>query len=185
MGITIHYKGKLDSAERIDPFLEEMEDIAKSMEWNYTLIEKDRNDLVPVKGLFIQPHSRSEFLTFACDEDGYLRNAINLEHFKNDVSYSFNNHIKTQFAPVEIHIAVIRLLRYVKEKFIADLEVYDEGQYWETDNINILQKQFEVLNAMMDKLEDILNSIPFDKNKNADSIADKIEKILKNRSGKK
>lgn len=31
MGITIHYKGKLNSTDDIDPFCEEMEDIAKSM----------------------------------------------------------------------------------------------------------------------------------------------------------
>jgi hypothetical protein len=45
MGVTIHYKGTLNSADELDLFCEEMEDIAKSMGWKYSAVdfnEKDR-----------------------------------------------------------------------------------------------------------------------------------------------
>jgi hypothetical protein len=38
MGITIHYQGKLNQPDLAEEFCEELEDIAKAMEWKYYLI---------------------------------------------------------------------------------------------------------------------------------------------------
>jgi len=84
MGITIHYKGKLNSPELTDSFLEEIEDIAESMKWEYNLFTESENDSTLLKGLFIKPNPKSEFLQFMVDENGNLRNAILVEHFDND-----------------------------------------------------------------------------------------------------
>ena len=186
MGITIHYKGKLNSTNQIDSFCEEIEDIAKSMEWEYTAIdERTDNSLNQLKGLFIQPHPNSEFLQLIVDLHGNLRNVIMLDHLKDDSKTTYLNHTKTQFAPTDVHIAIVKLFKYLQQKYISNLDVYDEGDYWQTEDVRVLQKKFDFLNAKMDMMEDILNSIKFDEENDAESVADKIEEVLKKRPGTK
>ncbi len=181
MGDTIHYKGKLNSAENIDPFCEEMEDIAKSMGWKHTLIDKfDNNDKTPVKGIIIRPHEKSESLQLITDKHGNLRNVFAFEFAAADSDLTFLNFIKTQFAPVEIHIAVIKLLKYIQQKYISNLDVYDEGEYWQTENATLLQNKFDLLNAKIAMVEAEFSRIEFKKDYTPESIADKIEEVLKN-----
>ncbi len=135
MGITIHYQGKLNTPDLIDSFCEEVEDIAKSMEWEYTAIDEQKERSANLlKGLFIKPHKNSELLQLIVDLDGNLRNGFWVDHMKNDDEGSYMNHIKTQFAPIGIHIAVIKLLKYLQQKYISNLDVYDEGDYWQTED---------------------------------------------------
>ena len=111
MGITIHYKGKINSPELIDSFCDEVKDILQSMEWAYTVIdEHEYHSANLLKGFFIQPHENSEYLQLIVDLQGNLRNGFWIEHFKNNDSPSYSIHIKTQFAPIEIHISIIKLL---------------------------------------------------------------------------
>ena len=42
--------------------------------------------------------------------------------------------VKTQFDSPDTHIWIIGLLKYLKKRYIANLEVRDEGEYWETGN---------------------------------------------------
>ncbi|NWG28500.1 MAG: hypothetical protein HXY48_08200, partial [Ignavibacteriaceae bacterium] len=72
--------------------------------------------------------------------------------------------IKTQFAPPEIHIAIVKLLKYLKNKYIANLEVIDEGGYWETEDKELLIKNISFLNRKMDQVEEIISSIVDDLN---------------------
>jgi len=179
MGITIHYKGKLNSTDLIDPFCEEVEDIAQSMNWDYTIVEEKDPDKIQFKGLVIKPHPSSEFLQFAIDKNGNLRNSFILENSGKDSKYSFSNHIKTQFAPIEIHMAIIKLLKYLQQTYISNLDVYDEGDYWQTGSESILKEKFDFLKTRMELMEDILNSIEFNEHDNAELVAEKIEEVLK------
>ena len=184
MGITIHFKGKLNTPDLTTSFLEEVEDIAKSMEWNYTVFPESKDGKPAPKGLFIQPHPNSEFLQFMVDTKGHFRNAVMLEYFEENKDSTFYNSIKTQFAPIEIHIAIIKLLKYLKQKYISNIEVWDEGDYWQTGDTKLLHEKFEFLNNKLNEFESILNSIEFEKNDTAQSVADKIEQVLKRRLGK-
>jgi hypothetical protein len=179
MGITIHYKGKLNSPALTDQFCEELEDITKSMEWKSNSFGFDEKDKSPVKGLFIGPHPESELLQFMIDKNGFLRNALTLKHFPDDNEITFICHTKTQFAPVEIHIAIVKLLKYIQNKYASNLEVYDEGDYWQTENAVLLQEKFDFLNEKIAMLGDVLNSIEFKKDSTPESVADKIEEVLK------
>jgi hypothetical protein len=180
MGVTIHYKGKLNSNDELDSFCEEMEDIAKSMGWKHTVIDKfDTNDKTPVKGIIIRPHEKSESLQLISDQLGNLRNVFAFEFAGEDSELTYMNFIKTQFAPVEIHIAVIKLLKYIQQKYISNLDVYDEGDYWQTGNEKILKGKIDFLNGAINYMSDVLNSIDFEEGSSAESIADKIEKVLK------
>lgn len=179
MGITIHYQGTLNSTDLIDPFCEEVEDISRSMEWEYTIIEEKNRDNMWSKGLIIKPHPSAEFLQFVVDKKGNLRNSFLLEFSSDDSKSSYFNHIKTQFAPLEVHITIIKLLKYLQQNYISNLIVYDEGDYWQTGNELILKEKMDFLNAKMDLMEDILSSTEFTEKDNSASVADKIEEVLK------
>jgi len=43
MGISIHYKGKLNNTTLLQSFIDEVEDISKDMNWDYNLFENDIN----------------------------------------------------------------------------------------------------------------------------------------------
>ena len=181
MGVTIHYRGKLNSTDLIDPFCEELKNISIEMEWDYSCFDFNKNtDKIPLKGLFIKPHKSAETLQFMVDQLGNLRNAFLVKHVPDDSASTFFIHVKTQFAPIEIHIAVIKLLKYLQQKYALNLEVWDEGHYGETGNSKILIEKFRFLNEAMDQLEDVLNSIEIEVESTATSVADKIEEILKN-----
>ncbi len=180
MGVTIHYKGKLNSTDDIDSFCEEMEDIAKSMEWNFDSFDFNWKDKIPVKGLFISQHPNAEILQLMFDRNGFLRNSLMFKQFSNDDEITYLNHIKTHFAPFVIHIVIIKLLKYIQQKYISNLDVFDEGEYWLTENATLLQNKFDLLNAKIAMVEAEFSRIEFKKDCTPESIADKIEEVLKN-----
>lgn len=180
MGITIHYQGKLNQPDLADAFCEELADISKTMEWKYNRIN-DEPDSEPVqlKGIIISPHEKSEPLVFTFDPEGYLRNAFMMRFADEEPDFTWYNHTKTQFAPIEVHIAIIKLLKYLQLKYMDNLEVMDEGSYWDTGDENLLKQKIDFLNAKMNELAGLLETIPFDKDDTAESLANKIEKLIK------
>lgn len=181
MGVTIHYKGKLNQPELINEFCEEMKDISKAMEWDYYLIN-NREDLqeIKLKGIIIIPHKESEPLVLTVDPEGILRNAFMMKFVKEEPELTFINHIKTQFAPPEVHIAVIKLLKYIHKKYVFNLDVYDEGGYWATENPALVKERIDFLNSKMDALRDISKSFKIDTDDSPETIADKMEQLLNN-----
>ncbi len=179
MGVTIHYKGKLNLPSLSVAFCEEMEDISKAMGWDFEVFN-DCHDLQPIRltGLFIYPHRNSEPLSLIFDYEGCLRNVVMLKYPDEHPEFTYMNFIKTQFAPVEIHIAVVKLLRYIQKKYMTNLEVNDEGGYWETEDAALLKKRVDFLNFKMDELKNDLNSINIKEGESPESIAEKIEYLL-------
>lgn len=180
MGITIHYQGKLNQPDLADEFCEELADIAKAMDWNYNPInDEPDSEPVPLKGIVISPHEKSEPLVFTFDPEGNLRNAFMMRFADEEPDLTRYNHTKTQFAPIDVHIAIIKLLKYIQLKYMDNLEVMDEGSYWETGDKKLLKQKIDFLNAKMDELADLLETIEIEKEDTAESLADKIENILK------
>jgi hypothetical protein len=68
------------------------------------------------RGIELFPHDDCEPLTFEFEREDFVQ-----------------DHTKTQYAPAEIHVAIIELFRRVAP-FFADFSVSDEGDYWETSD---------------------------------------------------
>lgn len=49
---------------------------------------------------------------------------------------------KTQFAGPDTHELIIGVLRYISNNFLSDFELRDEGEFWETGDSDLLQKNF-------------------------------------------
>lgn len=182
MGIAIHYKGKIEKTEYIKDFVQEMEDISEEMKWKYTIIETEPTKNKPAfQGIILKPHEKSESLSLFFDPEGRLQNLVNLILDEKPDIYSYSPHIKTQFAPFEIHIAIIKLLKYLKSKYISDLEVFDEADYWDTMDEAVLKEKMNLLASKIDLLGDLLdaNQENLQKAKTPEGLAKKIEDILK------
>src|SRR5262249_22958821 len=60
--------------------------------------------------------------------------------------------VKTQFGAVEGHLALVKILTSLKREFVHDLEVLDEGEYWETGDLAELVRKRTFLQSAMDGL---------------------------------
>jgi hypothetical protein len=205
MGITIHYRGKIDRIEDVAQLSGEIKEFAEILNWdirqwnenwnlpNRAALKKRKDGLelsghVPIRGISIIPDPECEpmFLTF--NKDGSLASSMNMVMMADneiDMDEMWLS-TKTQFATAEIHVALIKLLRFLKNKYISNLEVHDEGKFWENNDMLKLEERFERIGAAIDTLPDTLNLIPQKelKNKSPEEIADFIEDIIRKKFGK-
>ncbi len=137
MGVTIHFEGRLRDDAAHDAVISMARDFAAQHGWDVTPIEmrtvalqrvkddEDRDYEGPVKGLEIWPHENCEPLRLEFDKDLYVQ-----------------EYTKTQFAPIGIHVAVIEFLKSMEPHF-RNLIVYDEAEYFETEDLEKLKYNFE------------------------------------------
>lgn len=176
MGIVINYRGRLKSVDLIEPFCSELKKIAELMEWPYTIIDEDfekptdaRLEVsnqgceivghLALKGINLEAPNGCSSVGFLFDQNGFLRDPIEMvgqEPFDNEnPPFAF---VKTQFAPADIHIALVKLLRYLGGKYFQLFEVIDEGEYWETGDEELLKEKMAFLSQKMDVVSQALEN---------------------------
>lgn len=173
MGLCIHFKGNIKNYDLIPLLVEELEDICEAMQWEVTILNDE-----DVYGIVFSPE-RCEPLFFTFNKDGQLVSPIMIE-YKIEPATTITT--KTQFAGMDTHIALIKLLRYLSEKYFSYFHLFDEGNYWETNDKKILQRQFRNYNMIMDSVADALGNIKVTGRDNADSLANKIVEYLKKKN---
>ncbi len=209
MGVSVYYKGTLTDMDALLRLVDEIRDICQIMKWEYHTLNDDWTEPVEVslerkdgglkiggnlglKGIGFKPHPASECVDFYFDSDGNLDapayRALRLQKGETNSEETFVC-IKTQFAPANIHVAVIKLLKYLKEHYIHDLEVIDEGEYWETGSLEKLEYHRNVINEGLDVLEKVLTDTPRKPGLSSEEyegyISDVIRKVFdKNRDSK-
>lgn len=198
MGVCINYRGKLKYPREVYRFIEDIEDICKILEWKYSIIDEDWNKPSDVrfandpitkeplllgdaylKGIiFIPPNSES--FQFLFDKEGNLtdlmQEAWENSGIKRTSSYQW---AKTQFAGVEGHITVIGLMKYIKKAYITNLDVKDEGQYWETENRELLEKNMGIINEAINSINNIAQN-----SENSNTFLAKLDTWLKSKNDK-
>jgi hypothetical protein len=137
MGVTIHFEGKLKSQKDFDEVIEKARDFAKRRSSDIIQINNDKKLLKrvndeqdwvyegPVKGIQLQPHDNADPLVLEFDKDLYIQEFC-----------------KTQFSDISTHIDIIQFLRDIESHF-NKLSVIDEGEFWETNDIKLLEQKFE------------------------------------------
>lgn len=204
MGITINFKGSLTDLSKLPKLINEVEDICKIMKWEFMILDNDwslpenakiveKNDDVRIignpglKGIGFKPHKNCEWVDLFFDKNKTLSSietkCLQLQEKSDKNKYVWNS-VETQAVPVLIHIAIIKLLRWLKKNYIHDLEVFDQGKYWETDNIDILHSRLETViiasDSHIDK-SDRQSEKP-KKQLSEKDYADYIDKLLENSS---
>jgi len=196
MGVTIHYRGRLNEVGQLARLCDEMADIAAAMGWETRRLDDDWerpadarlrftskgaqiDGHLGLKGILIRPNVEAESLCFFFDRERNLRSMMDVVMIVNGTLKPQDAwvSVKTQFASPEVHAWIVGLLKYVKKRYISDLQVSDEGQYWETGDIRILREKMEFIGKKIEQLSTALSSPRFGdlSGLSADEIAARIE----------
>ena len=199
MGVSIHYRGRLDDVGQLARLCEELVDIAAAMGWRSTSLDDDWGQAanarlritsagasidghLGLKGVQITPEADAESLSFFFDWEGNLRCPVSMGLILNGTLKPEEAwvSVKTQFASPEIHVWIVGLLKYLKKRYISDLQVSDEGEYWETGDIRILKEKMDLIGAKLDHISCELSSARLSdvSGLSAEQIASKIEQLL-------
>jgi hypothetical protein len=88
-------------------------------------------------------------------------------------------HTKTQRAGSDTHIAIIKLFKYLEKKYFMEMNVSDEGNYWETSDTKILQERFDEYTNLINSVKSALKNDnwtvthePFSLTKKMDDLLD-------------
>jgi hypothetical protein len=137
MGITIHFEGRLKKPEDYQNVIEIGRKLAITKNAEIITLDSDKKLLQRVKeendwdyegkvtGIQFLLDVNCEPIVLEFDKDLYIQ-----------------EYCKTQFAGISTHIEVIQLLREI-EPYFEELIVVDEGEFWETSDIKILEQKFE------------------------------------------
>lgn len=137
MGVTINFEGKLISETSFETVMKIAKEFAEKNQMPFSFFEetekllqrvKDEEDwdyIGKTKGIRIQPDINSDPLILEFDKDNYIQ-----------------EYCKTQFVDIEIHIKLINFLRQIEPCF-HELLVNDEGEYWETNDAELLQEHID------------------------------------------
>ncbi len=184
MGVTIHYHGGLDDPAQLDAALAMLRGECERRGWPHRAHDFEargafetysvrsvpseipgvddgvaETDYVELdtrwRGLIAQPHPESESLTLMFDpNNGRLMMLMSLD---SGHSLSYHLGIKTQFAPVETHVAVCEVLRRLQHEFGREqLTVNDESGYFETGDLETLLKMRAIIDNALNNPELIL-----------------------------
>lgn len=183
MGLSIHYSGHISEDNLIKPLTEEVVDICNELEWNVMKFNDDE-----IEGVSFWPeNSEPIFLTF--NRDGRILSPKNImvkeiyDDIRSDNSLFFTTSTKTQFAGVKSHIGIIKLLRHLSKKYMKNFVLSDEGQYWESNDEEILIEQFRKYNEALNFCKEALMDISSSPEISGESLVDKIERLLKEKFG--
>jgi hypothetical protein len=145
MGVTIHFDGRLKDQNAFAGLVRRVKELAAANTWltetfensDVTLLrvrdEKDWDYQGPSKGIVLYVHEDCDPIRFEFDRDFYVQEFV-----------------KTQFAGSSTHIQVVKLLREFAE-FFENLNVNDEGEYWETSNETLLAENIQRCNEMIEE----------------------------------
>ena len=135
-----------------------------------------------LKGIQLKPEGQSELLDFFFDSEGNLRSPMNIVLIRDGMLKPEDAWIsvKTQFLSADTHVWIIGLLKYVKSRYLSNLKVSDEAEYWETGNRQILEEKMRLINEKLDYISCELSSEHFGDTTglSADEIASRIERLF-------
>jgi hypothetical protein len=199
MGLSIHYRGQIRDFALIEDLVNECEDICKSLNWDYHIWIKEsfvRDDahiddpefigysMEDLKGISILPE-KCEPVDLSFFPSGKLCSTMKLrfnDATTNDLMVEYVS-CKTQYAGIDTHLTVLKLLQYLKDKYLSVFELNDEGMYWETNDIEVLKSQFATYNFIVNSVRNALSDFRAQPGETPESLAGRLEELLKNKFG--
>jgi hypothetical protein len=157
MGVTIHYRGRLADLTRIEDFEDRLLDLALEV-GGQAQIWRSHADQDPrrvVRGIILNLAPGQDSTSLLVSPEGWLIGLTDIEDAERgrltEPPWCFT---KTQFGPVEGHVALVEMLAELRREFVPDLEVSDEGGYWETRDLAELGRRLGVVQQAIDAMAD-------------------------------
>ena len=155
MGISIFYSGKLKDPHLVDALVKEAADACMYVGWRFDYLKK--SNIMPMRGIIITPEgSESISLTFA--ENGLLANPDrfmmggNPEKMEISIERDGICFTKTQYAGADMHIAIIKFMRYIIEKYFSEHTFMDDSGYWDQKDEDACRYRFGEMEMILDKM---------------------------------
>jgi len=201
MSITIFASGNIECIGNIQCLIDDLKQVAGEHGWSYHVIDDDfdtppnaeltsPNSVVPaaviegllgLKGIVLNVGPGAEPLALLFDLSGTLTDMLQ------QISWIHSNGqggrftmCKTQFAGIDSHIRVIEVLDSLKQSYIPNLVVNDEGDYWESRDRRILAEKRIFLGKGLRHTEKAISGIEIsgDVVRDPETIASRIEEAL-------
>jgi hypothetical protein len=155
MSITVHYRGSLDDPDRVEDFEDRVLDLALSLGGEahiWRSVVDDQPGRV-VRGLTLDLYPGQETISLLISPEGWLINLLEIEMAeKGEIDQPPWCFVKTQFGAIEGHVVLVELLAALKQQFVPNLEIRDEGEYWPDRDAATLRQKFAQVQAAMDGL---------------------------------
>lgn len=169
MGLSFHYKGALKNPQSLKKMIEEVTDISRANQWKFHVFEDEfPNDAFTphshddsIYGIcFTPPECETISLTFL--SNGKMCAFYNLEYSKGSENELDDHYlsVKTQFAGPAIHIQIIKIFDYLNKKYFENFDLTDEGNYWETKNVQLLDDTFRKYTNLLNGFGSLMETIP-------------------------
>ncbi len=188
MGLSIYYRGKFKPKASLIEMIDEVKDIAETEGWRYHVFQKEFSTKTfgkkaideQIYGILFSPPG-SEPVTLCFLSNGELCNPFLyifwLKEKQTEKEFAVEGSFtKTQYAGATAHIKIIKLLRYLSEKYLSEFELTDEGKYWETGDEKLLRDTFKEWGDMIDGFADALETL---ETKKSETIEDAILRAAK------
>jgi hypothetical protein len=157
MGVTISYRGSLKDLDRVEDFEDRALDLALELGGQARIwrTNSDNDPRRTVRGILLNLYPGQETTSLLIAPEGWLINLVEIEEAeKGQLAEPPWCFVKTQFGPIEGHVALVEMLAALQREFLPDLEVHDEGEYWETRNLATLTAKLGYVQAAVDGLAD-------------------------------
>jgi hypothetical protein len=147
MSITVHYFGKVKNQESVREIQEEFREIAQVSGWTHEMVDHvfTQEGEIPgsrlsLKGVRITFNKTTSPLQLTFDKDGYLSH---IYYEKSSVEsparggashrqllHQIHTSTNLRNGDGETHRTLVKLLDYLKKKYVPNLEVIDNTGYW-------------------------------------------------------
>ena len=197
MGISIFAKGRIDRIEDIPQLVDELKTRAEKENWAYTILSDDfKDESLPVmtrtagevaiseelglQGIVLTIDAKVESLAIVFEREGVLTSVMQQLLDPAELPEKRFTFCKTQFGGIDAHISIIGILDLLRERYISNLVVEDEGGYWGSRDRGTLTNAFNVFQHYLDHAQTCVSGVKITKpeRSDGDKIASAVEQAL-------
>ena len=187
MGLSFHYSGKISNPDALATLIDDIKDIVKVFEWEFSIYETkfhpdsfekaEYND--SIYGIsFNPPNCEPVFICFL--SNGKMSSPVHLTFYgktasRQESDYLYMLSVKTQFAGIEIHKQLMYLFKYISEKYLSNFRLNDEGLFWGVWKEEILVDKFREFTQLLENFEMLIDCTPIVK---GEEINDYIKRLI-------
>jgi hypothetical protein len=197
MGISIFAKGRIDRIEDIPQLVDELKTRAEKENWTYAILSDDfKDESLPVltrtagevviagklglQGIVLTIDAKVESLALVFEREGVLTSVMQQLLDPAELPEKRFTSCKTQFGGIDAHISIIGIFDLLRERYISNLVVEDEGGYWGSHDRGTLTNAFNVLQHYLDHTQMCVSGIKITEaeRSDGDKAASAVEKAL-------
>jgi hypothetical protein len=156
MSATVHYFGKIKSQEAVREIQEEFREIAQVSGWSHEMVDHvfTQEGEIPgprltLRGIRIILNKTTSPLQLSFDKDGYLSHIFYEKApaempgqrptgTTRQLLHQVHTSTSIRTGDAATHIALVKLLDYVKKRYVPNLEVIDNTGFWYSRDESVL-----------------------------------------------